>query len=94
MMARSWGISPVLCQTIRLHHDYAVFCDPKVHEIVARLVAMGLVAEVAIQRFARLNISAEWNKGGDYAIGTLVLSELDVEDWIDRLLHDFATGLA
>jgi HD-like signal output (HDOD) protein len=94
MMARSWGLSPVLCQAIRLHHDYAMFHDPKVPETVTRLVAMGLVAEVAIQRFARLNTSAEWNKGGGYATGTLVLSEMDVEDWIDRLLQDFAKGLA
>jgi HD-like signal output (HDOD) protein len=94
MMARSWGISPALCLAIRLHHDYAVFHDPKVPALVTRLIAMGLVAEVAIQRFARLNTSAEWSKGGDHAIGTLVLSEMDVEDWIDRLLQDFAKGLA
>lgn len=94
MMARSWGISPMLCLAIRLHHDYAVFHDPKVPETVARLIAMGLVAEVAIQRFAGLNTSTEWNKGGDYAIGALILSEEDVEDWIDRLFHDFAKGLA
>lgn len=30
MMARSWGVEPLLCQAIRLHHDYAIFQDPKV----------------------------------------------------------------
>lgn len=94
MMARSWGISPMVCLAIRLHHDYAVFHDPKVPETVTRLIAMGLVAEVAIQRFAGLNTSTEWDKGGDFAIGSLVLSEQDVEDWIDRLFHDFARGTA
>jgi HD-like signal output (HDOD) protein len=94
LMARSWGLSPTLCLAIRVHHDYGVFHDPKVPETVARLVAMGLVAEVAIQRFAGLNTSTEWNKGGDYAIGALVLSEQDVEDWIDRLFHEFAKGQA
>jgi HD-like signal output (HDOD) protein len=94
MMARSWGIAPALCLAIRLHHDYAVFHDPKVPETVTRLIAMGLVAEVAIQRFAGLNTSTEWNKGGDYAIGALILSEQDMEDWIERLQHDFARGLA
>lgn len=93
MMARSWGISHTLCLPIRLHHDYAVFHDPKVPETVARLIAMALVAEVAIQCFAGMNTSTEWNKGGDYAMGALILSESEVEDWIDRLLQDFSKGL-
>ena len=62
--------------------------------MVTRLIAMGLVAEVAIQRFAGMNASTEWNKGGDYAAGSLVFSDLDVEEWIDRLHQDFATGIA
>lgn len=94
MMARSWGVSSVLCLAIRMHHDYAVFLDHKVPETVTRLIAMGLVAEVAIQRFAGMNASTEWNKGGDYAAGALVFSDMDVEEWIDRLHHDFATGVA
>ncbi len=94
MMARSWGLPPMVCLAIRVHHDYGVFHDPKVPETVARLIAMGLVAEVAIQRFAGLNTSTEWNKGGDMATGALVLSDVDVEEWIDRLFHDFAKGLA
>ncbi|MBP9148798.1 MAG: HDOD domain-containing protein [Rhodoferax sp.] len=94
MMARSWGISQPLCLAIRLHHDYTAFLDAKVPEMVTRLIAMGLVAEVAIQRFAGMNASTEWNKGGDYAAGSLVFSDLDVEEWIDRLHQDFATGIA
>ena len=94
MMARSWGMPAMVCLAIRLHHDYGVFHDPKVPETVARLIAMSLVAEVAIQRFAGLNTSTEWNKGGDMATGALVLSDEDIEDWIDRLFHDFAKGLA
>ncbi|MFT7115558.1 MAG: hypothetical protein ACI9I0_000763 [Rhodoferax sp.] len=58
-------------------------------DAVARLIAMDLIAEVAIQRFARLNSSTAWNKGGDYTAGALVLSEQDLEDWIERLVEDF-----
>ncbi len=94
MMARSWGISPALCLAIRLHHDYSVFLDHKVPETVTRLIAMSLITELAIQRFAGLNTSAEWNKGGDYAAGALVLSDADVEEWIDLLQYDFANGIA
>lgn len=94
LMARSWGMSPVLCTAIRLHHEYAVFHDPKVSDVVLRLIAMSLVAEISIQRFAGLNTSTEWNKGGDLAIGALMLSDQEVEDWIERLLADYAKGMA
>lgn len=84
---------PTVCQAIALHHDYTVFADPKVPETVTRLIAMNLLAEVAIQRFAGQTSSTEWDKGGDHASGTLVLNGQDTEDWIDRLLQDFAEGL-
>ncbi|MFZ4626673.1 MAG: HDOD domain-containing protein, partial [Rhodoferax sp.] len=93
LMARSWDISPTLCQAIRLHHDYAVVLDAKVPETVARLIAMGLLAEVAIGRFDGHTSCTEWEKGGDYAMGALVLNIQDTEDWIDRLLQDFSNGL-
>lgn len=93
MMARSWGLSDTLCLAIRRHHDYTLFQDPKVPEAVTLLVAMSLVAELAIQRFARLNASAEWNKGGEYAIGALMLSDQDLEDWVDTLMDGFSSGV-
>lgn len=94
MMARSWGASPTLALAIRLHHDYSIFQDPGTPEPVTRLIAMGLLAEVAIQRFAGLNAGTEWDKGGDYAASALMLGDHDVEDWVDRLIEDFALGKA
>ena len=93
VMARSWGISKTVCQAIRLHHDYSVFQDASIPEPVCRLIAMGLIAEHAIQRFARLNTSTEWDKGGQAAMGALVLSDVDAEDWIEQLLEHFAQGI-
>jgi HD-like signal output (HDOD) protein len=93
LMARSWGLSPTVCMAVGLHHDYTVFADPKVPETVTRLIAMNLLAEVAIERFAGQTSSTEWGKGADHASGTLVLNGQDTEDWIDRLLQDFADGL-
>lgn len=93
VMARSWGISKNVCQAIRFHHDYGIFQDPATPDPVCRLIAMGLIAELAIQRFARLNSSTEWDKGGQAAMGSLVLSDADVEDWIERLLEWFAQGI-
>ena len=92
IMARTWGIPTLAWQAIRCHHDYTIFHDPDVPESISRLVAMGLIAELAIQRFARLNRSSEWDKGGEFVAGTLLLSDQDVEDLIDQLTNQFALG--
>jgi HD-like signal output (HDOD) protein len=94
LMARSWGVSQTVCLAIRLHHDYGIFRDPKVPNAVARLIAMGLIAEWAIQSFARMNSSNEWVKGGDAALGALMLAEVDMLDWVERLVEGFAAGVA
>lgn len=94
MMARSWGVSKTVCLAIRLHHDYSIFQNPEMPPEVCQLVAMGLLAELAIQRFAGLNHSSEWDKGSDLAIGCLMLTDQDVEDWVDKLLEDFSAGKA
>ncbi len=94
LMARSWGVSQTICLAIRLHHDYAVFHDPKVPEPVAQLIGMGLLAERAIQTFAGLHGSNEWCKGGDGALGALMLSDHDAEEWIERLMDGFFEGAA
>jgi HD-like signal output (HDOD) protein len=90
IMARSWELSPTLCLSIRLHHDYAILHDSKVPETVTRLLAMNLVAEAAIQRFNFMK-STEWDKGRHAAIYAMALSEYEVEDWIDRLSYDLST---
>lgn len=94
LMARAWSLPRTVCDAIRLHHDYGIFHDPAVDDGVQRLVAMGLVAELAIQRFAGLNQSLEWAKGGERALGLLMLTEVEVEDWIDTLLDGFAAGVS
>lgn len=93
MMARAWSLPETVSLAIRLHHDYEVFLDPKVPRDVSRLIALGLVAEVSIQRFARLHSTVEWTKGGDYVAGALVLAPLEVEEWIEQIIEEFATGI-
>jgi len=94
LMARTWGAPVEVCQAIRLHHDYALFHDAAVPEPVSRMVAMGLVAERAIQLHAGMNRGSEWDKAGESAAGTLMLSGTDVEDWQEDLLASFAEGRA
>ena len=93
MMVKSWELPHVVAMAIRLHHDYAIFLDNKVPQDVTRLIALSLVAEVAIQRFGRLHSNVEWFKGGDYVSGALVMSPGEVEEWIEQLVEEFATGI-
>jgi HD-like signal output (HDOD) protein len=94
LMARSWGLPKLVCDALRRHHDYSVFHDPEAAPELRRLIAMGLVAELAIQRFARLNASLEWAKGGEEAAGLLILGADELEDWISDLIDGFANGVA
>jgi len=94
LMARAWGLPKTVSEAIRAHHDYAVFQDPHAPEVVTRLIGMGLVAELAIQRFAGMNESREWDKGGDAAAGALMLGDADIDEWTEKLVEDFASGLA
>lgn len=94
LMARSWGLPKLVCDALRRHHDYSVFHDTEAVPELGRLIAMGLVAELAIQRFARLNASLEWTKGGEEAASLLTLSAIELEDWISDLIDGFALGVA
>ena len=93
LMAKSWGIAPVVTQAIRFSHEPMVFQDPKVPVASIRLIAFNLVAELAIQRYNGLHVSKEWNKAGDGAIGALMFSEEDLEEWIEELTEAYAQGL-
>ena len=53
-----------------------------------------LLADRAIQSFAGLNAGTEWAKGGDAAMGALMLGEQDVDDWVERLIDGFSAGAA
>lgn len=94
LTARSRGLPQTVCLAVRLGHDDAIFLDSAVPEVVARLIAMGPVTELAIQRFAGLNSSTEWDKGGDQAAGALMLDEQDHNSRIEPLIERFAFGTA
>ena len=92
LMAKTWGLPKNVCLAIRLHHEYSVFLDAKVHRDICVMIAMGLIADAAIHRHAGTQ-SVEWIKGGDYVAGALVLAPEEVEDWIRQLVEDFAAGI-
>lgn len=93
LMVKTWGLSPIVALAIRLHHDYDVFLDPKIPREVARLISLNIIAEEAIQRYAKIHSNVEWQKGGDYVASTLAMEPAEVEEWLEQLIDVFAGGL-
>ena len=89
-MARTWGLSATLCDALRHHHDHAVFGDGSLPDTVRALVAIGFVAEFAIQRSRGIADTAEWTRAGESALAVLGWSAQEMSDWQD----DIAEALA
>ena len=91
MMARTWGLGPILCDAIRRHHDYTVFWDKNATPAVAQVVAMTLVTEYGIHRSTGGEATSEWEHGGDSALAVIRWNLEDVEDWVQDMLSEDVT---
>lgn len=94
LMGRSWGVSQTTCLAIRTHHDYGALAPGAMPSEVQGLVALGLVCEVIIQRYAGLNATQEWAKGGGAALELLGIDDAVLEDWCDQVHEGFSQGVA
>lgn len=84
LLARNWGLPADVVDAILLHHDYEIFGDQRDASIGAcELVAVGLIAEHAINIQMRLSEEAEWDKGIAAVSRYLGLSDLDLADLLD-----------
>lgn len=92
IMAKTWGLSPLLSTAIRVHHGYEYLGTNNVPDPVQDLVAMGLLAEKIIQMYAGQNRTVEWERGGDAALKQLSLSEHGVEDFTEDVHSLFDKG--
>ena len=90
LMARTWGLSPLVSQAIRHHHEPAALVHPETPDTVSRLVAMNLLAERALQHHAGTGGNAEWAKGGAAASDALGLAADEVDGWTLRLSEGFS----
>lgn len=88
MMARTWGLAPLLADAIRRHHDYSVFWDKKCSPEVAMLVAMCLVAEYAMHRSVGGEATSEWELGGASAMALIGWNEDNLTDWMQDMASE------
>ena len=85
LVARVWGVAPVVMAAIRLHHELPQIdrqaSDPEVHT----LVAMGLLAEDAMRRRENLHPEHDWKLHAAAARDWLGITEGEIADWDERL---------
>ncbi|MBP9714237.1 MAG: HDOD domain-containing protein [Sterolibacterium sp.] len=78
LLTQSWYLTRAICLAIRHHHDYAVLAAPagNLPTETLNLIALGILADHAVQTQFGQNFSHEWHKGGARALAYLGLDEI------------------
>jgi HD-like signal output (HDOD) protein len=89
LLTKSWHLTATISHAIRYHHDYSVFSAPEgTHPPEAlKLIALGMLADYAVQTVFGQNFSLEWQKGGAAALAHL---GLDAQRFDEILAEDRA----
>lgn len=77
MIARSWGLSDVICQSILRHHDPGIITDSadSSDPVTRTLVAINFLAEHLNDTSLRLRADYHWERHGEIVLDYLGLSE-------------------
>lgn len=76
LIARSWGLSDVICQSILRHHDLSVIdSGADVSEVTRMLVAVNFLAEHLNDTSVRLRDDGQWQRIGGRILDYLGLSQ-------------------
>lgn len=94
LVARSWRMSPVLYQAVRLHHDFTALQDSNVPPPVRNLVAVALVAEHLVHEFEGVQHHPEWLQHGPDCMAVLQVQAEELTHWADALLPAFESVAA
>lgn len=91
LLARTWGLSEVLCEAIREHHNFAVL-DPQVSgqmsDEVCALIAISVIAEHVASIHLRTRQESQWPAARGQVAAFFGLADTDLEDLIEDLLHE------
>lgn len=94
LVARTWRLSPVIYQAVRLHHDFTVLNDSHVAPQVRTLVAVALVAEHMVHEFEGVQRHPEWLLHGADCLAVLQVQADELTHWADALLPAFQSVTA
>lgn len=93
LLAKSWGLSDELCKAIRMHHSG--FGQVRAVGLPAgsrRLIAVGLLAEKAIQACYGQGLTREWEKDGQDALVELEITEAKYLEHLNAIKERFGAG--
>lgn len=88
MLAEHWHTDPLVVQTIKQHHAHEILKDDSCPETVRSLIALFFLVDRAIQEH-RNEKSVEWSEGGESAIATLGLNEVEANTLCEELKVQF-----
>lgn len=79
-LAKSWGLPESMYLAVRFHHEHSVLGQENsiLWDASRDLVAVALLAEHSIQLLTGKSHSCEWDKGGDWVLARLGLSDADM----------------
>ncbi|MEY4592514.1 MAG: hypothetical protein RIR18_1409 [Pseudomonadota bacterium] len=90
LVARSWGLSPTLCEAIRWHHDTEVFrTKDNAPPVSKTLVAINYLAEQLHDYTVRMRENPQWAHIGEETLAYLGLNYEEYEE-----LRDDVVGLS
>ncbi len=89
LVARTWRLSPVIYQAVRLHHDFTVLNDSHIAPQVRTLVAVALVAEHLVHEFEGVERHPEWHLHGASCLAALQVQSDELTHWADALQPAF-----
>ncbi|HEX5802733.1 MAG TPA: HDOD domain-containing protein [Azospira sp.] len=97
LLARTWGLSEVLCEAIRAHHNYEVF-DPqapaRLPDEVCALIALCAIAEHIACLHLRTREEGQWPAARGRVSAFFGLADDELDDLIEDLLHDLQLAAA
>lgn len=91
LLARTWGLSEVLCEAIRSHHNYEVL-DPRRHahlpDEACTLIAVNAIADHVTSLHLRTREEGQWPAARGCVAAFFGLGSDGLDDLVDDLLHD------
>jgi len=90
-LAQTWLLPEHICQAVMWHHRYVTDPDAvKIPVTSSRHIALALAAESLYARHKMGTRSAEWNKGADFALATLGITEAEFAAAGERAIKEYA----
>lgn len=89
LLTKSWNLPQVIAHAIRFHHDYTILGeDQSKHPPEScNLIALGMLADHAVQLHFGQNFSLEWQKGGPLALRHFGLDEDEFDEFLEDEMH-------